>query len=84
MLTSERYKEVVLANAGTSWQLEIDPINLGILHGAMRLMLSHPHITKYSQGFKLPAEHIRNWCLTRFREMGFTEAEVQEMDKYNF
>jgi hypothetical protein len=77
----ERYKEVIVANSNRFWRLEVDAVSVGILHGALRLMMMHPKVqAQYSDSFKTMARHLRNWCLVRFREMGFTEEEVQTLD----
>jgi hypothetical protein len=77
----ERYKSVMAANSGRSWQLELDADSVSILHGALRLMMLHPKVKEgFSPMFKSMSQHLRNWCLVRFREMGFTEEEVKSLD----
>lgn len=81
MLTSARYSQVIQENIDKEWSLPVSPLEVGLLHGAIRLMLIHPEVEeKYSTDFKIIAGEIRTWCLDRYREMGFTEAELQELD----
>jgi hypothetical protein len=79
--SKERYSEVLKENIDKMWYLPVDPIRLGILHGALRLMLIHPEVKeKYTQAFKDIAGDMREWCLERYLEMGFTQEEVASLD----
>ena len=83
MLTSERYTQVIMNSRVNRlrWDLPVEPLQVGVLHGAIRLMLIHPDVVQgYGHDFKATAGDLRIWCLDRFREMGFTEEEVQELD----
>jgi hypothetical protein len=40
-ITTQRYHEVIQGNIDKRWLLEVDPVSVGILHGALRLMLLH-------------------------------------------
>jgi hypothetical protein len=81
MLSSDRYSWVMNANSSRRFFLELTALDVGIVHGAMRLLLMHPTVEEtYTDDFKRLAGHLRRWCLVRFREMGFTEEEVRELD----
>ena len=43
-----RYSEVILANDGREFELKLTPLEVGMLHGAIRLMLLHPEVQEMS------------------------------------
>jgi len=80
-MDSQRFIQVMQSNMGKLWILELEPVEVGLLHGAIRLMLLHPEVQKnYCQAFKDLAAEIRQWCLRAFAEMGFTAEEIEVLD----
>lgn len=77
----DRYSEIIKANTDRAFPIILTALDVGIIHGAIRLLLMHPEVeTNYSQVFKERATHWRQQMLTFFREMGFTEQELEEID----
>lgn len=82
-MDSTRYIEVVGASErkGLTYSLELTPAEVGILHGAIRLMLLHPQVAEtFSDSFKFGANRLRTACLKAFADMGFTPDEIEYMD----
>lgn len=79
-MDSQRYSQVIQSNMGKLWFLQLEPVQVGLLHGALRLMLLHPEVENHSQAFKDLATELRQWCLRVYAEMGFTPDEIQALD----
>ena len=79
-MTTERYMAVVKANEGRLFPLTLDAMNVGVLHAAVRLMLTHPEVKKMSPAFHTYAAKMREACLEFFADMGFSPEEIDYLD----
>lgn len=78
--TPQRYHARMQANHGVLFPLSLNCIEVGLLHGAIRLMLLHPEVKDYSDDFQRVANRIRSWCLIQYARMGFTPEEIEALD----
>lgn len=59
--------------------LMLEPIEIGLISGALRLTLMHPGVRQFSDSFFALVEKLRGFCRESFLEMGFTEDEVESL-----
>lgn len=76
----ERYREIMLTNQDKEFVMPLKPVEIGLLLGAVRLMLIHPDVEAYSPEFKQAAQNIRERLLNGFRIMGCSEDEIEALD----
>lgn len=76
----QRFQEVMRANDGTLFHLAMGPLQVGIVHGCIRLSATHPDVKKLSPAYQKATEDLRYWCKEFYREMGFTDEEVEYLD----
>lgn len=76
-----RYSQVLEKNIDRKFLVDLDPIDVGLFLGAIRLMLMHPEVeAHYSQAFKDKANAWRLVLLRFLSEMGFTDQEVRDLN----
>lgn len=79
-VSQERYSEAIHSNDGRTFQIELTPLEVGLIHGAIRLMLLHPDVARFSFSYHLEAENLRSVFLSIYREMGFSDEEIEYID----
>lgn len=79
-VSQERYVRVMFDNMEKEYVLELNAVQVGMLHGAVRLTLLHPEVRVMSQDFRGMLEHLRSWCRTCLGDMGFLEEEIEYLD----
>lgn len=80
MVSAERYQEIMAENKGMTFPVIFGPVEVGLFHGALRLMLLHPEVEDFSDSFICIAERMREFCLGAYLRMGFSEEEVEYLD----
>lgn len=80
MITSERFSEVLVRCQGKEYTLRLGAVELSILHGLIALAMDHPGIQVLHALTIETARKIRDGCLDCFRDMGFSDEEVLQLD----
>jgi hypothetical protein len=80
LVTSEEYAAVMRKNDGRTFWLELSALDVGILHGALRLMLTHPAVRVLSDPFRDMAGRLRAWCVKKYLDMGFSQEQADYLD----
>lgn len=79
-ITPERFEEVLRASEGKiTFRLSLGGAQVSILHGLLSLAMDHPGVQELESSMGI-ARGIRDWCLDCFREMGFSDEEVAQID----
>ncbi|MBW2675071.1 MAG: hypothetical protein JRD89_16950 [Deltaproteobacteria bacterium] len=79
-VTRERFKEVLRASEGNQYELALGVAQVSILHGLLSLAMDHPGLQELGGPTMTIARRIRDWCLSCFKEMGFSDEEVAQID----
>lgn len=75
-----RYQKLMDGAADKRFNLTVDRVGVGIIASAVRLLLLHPGTQSFGGTFRGSAEEIRGWARQQFKSMGFTDAEILELD----
>jgi len=78
-VTAERYSELV-TGCIKSFKVEFNALEIGLLQGAMRLLKMHPEVKNFSPDFHVMVEKMLDFTRDCFREMGFTEEEIEYLN----
>lgn len=80
-MEATRYSTVMIENKDKVFNLPLSAWEVGLLHGAVRLMMMHPEVAgEYSEAFKNAARDVRTKCLAYLADMGFTPEEIEELN----
>ncbi len=80
MITPERFSAVLLRSQGKEYTLRLGAVELSILHGLITLAMDHPGIQELHALTIEIARKVRDGCLDCFRDMGFSDEEVSQID----
>ena len=76
----ERYLEVMGKTVDREYTLTLTGLQVGTLHGAVKLAAIHPEVKKMSPEFHAVLNYLRDWASMCLKEMGFLEEEVAYLD----
>lgn len=79
----EKFKRVVDSNIkkGRFFTLKLTAVEIAALHGCVVLTAKHSKVQKQSLAFLDTLSTLRGYLLDKFKEMGFTQMEVQKLDE---
>lgn len=79
-VSAERYIEVMLRNKDNEYAIKLNSIEVGMLHGALKLMLSHPEVIDLCQDYHVMADALIAGFNKCFKRMGFTDEEIEDLN----
>lgn len=79
-ITPERVEQVLKASEGNQYELALGVAQVSVVHGLLSLAMDHPGVQELGELTLGIARGIRDWCLDCFREMGFSDEEVAQID----
>lgn len=77
----EKLGPVLRATRHLSYRIDVYPVLLTIIHGALVVMLAHPNQNFTPEGRRLIAE-IRVACITMYQMFGLTQEEADFLDTH--
>lgn len=79
----EKFIAVVIKaqQSGKTFSLELSPLKVTGLHGALTVAMKHPRVANEMQDTYEMLQEIREQLCQIMVEMGFTEEEVEFLDK---
>ncbi len=80
----ERYMEILKPIIDKPYQLILTPLKIGMLHGALKLVLEHPEIKNSHTPKEDILKEIKSWCLMAFLDMGFSLEEMRWLDQAKY
>lgn len=80
-VSMELFGEKMQEHYFDKYNLELHGWQIGILHGLAALVADHPGIKKMSQPTQGTIREIRDFCLQTFASWGFTQEEIEWLDK---
>lgn len=80
MITPERFSEVLLRSQEKEYTLRLGAVEVSILHGLIALAMDHPGVQELHALTIETARRVRDGCLDCFRDMGFSDEEVSQID----
>lgn len=79
MVTPERFEEVLTNSEGKNYLLRLGVGEVTVLHGLIALAMDHPGVQEQGLTPQI-GRSIRDRCLDCFRDMGFSDEEVAQLD----
>jgi len=81
VVTREQYTEALLEHQDDVYHIAIKGWQMPIFHGLIALAADHPEVKKLGWPTKRLITQVRWWCREKFKEWGFSPAEVEYLDK---
>jgi len=79
----KKFSEIIVTatKQGKTYTIILNPIQITTLHGAVALTMKHPIVKKHLQDAQAILAELRKTLCSLMVKMGFTQEEVEWLDK---